>query len=58
MMADGLGARPSANALMPLRAIYRQTLACTRWRLDPTAGVQFPAVRGNRDAEKPCKSAT
>jgi integrase len=49
MMADGLGASTVRNALMPLRAIYRQALALDEVAVNPTAGVQLPAVRGKRE---------
>ena len=34
---------------MPLRAIYRQAIALDEVAVNPTAGVQLPAVRGKRD---------
>jgi integrase len=34
---------------MPLRAIYRQALALDEVALNPTSGVQLPAVRGKRE---------
>jgi len=37
------------NTLMPLRAIYRHALALDEVAVNPTAGVQLPAVRGTRD---------
>lgn len=49
MMADGVGASTVRNALMPLRAIYRQALALDEVAVNPTAGVQLPAVRGKRE---------
>jgi integrase len=49
MMADGLGASTVRNSLMPLRAIYRQALALDEVAVNPTAGVQLPAVRGKRE---------
>lgn len=53
MMADGLGASTIRNALMPLRAIYRQALALDEVAVNPTAGVQLPAVRGKRERIAP-----
>jgi integrase len=49
MMADGLGPSTVRNSLMPLRAIYRQALALDEVAVNPTAGVQLPAVRGKRE---------
>jgi integrase len=49
MMADGVGASTVRNSLMPLRAIYRQALALDEVAVNPTAGVQLPAVRGKRE---------
>jgi integrase len=49
MMADGLGASTVRNSLMPLRAIYRQALALDEVAVNPTTGVQLPAVRGKRE---------
>jgi integrase len=49
MLADDLGASTVRNALLPLRAIYRQALAPDEVAHNPTAGVQLPAVRGRRE---------
>ena len=49
MMADGLGPSTVRNSLMPLRAIYRQALALDEVAVNPTSGVQLPAVRGKRE---------
>ena len=49
MMNDGLGASTVCNSLMPLRAIYRQALALDEVAVNPTTGVQLPAVRGKRE---------
>jgi integrase len=49
LMADGLGASTVRNSLMPLRAIYRQALALDEVAVNPTTGVQLPAVRGKRE---------
>jgi integrase len=49
MMADGVGASTVRNSLLPLRAIYRQALALDEVAVNPTAGVQLPAVRGKRE---------
>ena len=49
MMADGLWPSTIRNALMPLRAIYRQALALDDVAVNPTSGVQLPSVRGRRE---------
>jgi integrase len=49
MMADGLEPSTVRNALMPLRAIYRQAVALDEVAVNPTTGVQLPAVRGKRE---------
>ena len=45
-MAEGLTASSIRNALLPLRAIYRHALALDEVAVNPTTGVQLPAVRG------------
>jgi integrase len=49
LMADGLSPSSIRNALMPLRAIYRHALALDEVAVNPTTGVQLPAVRGRRE---------
>jgi integrase len=49
MMSDDVGASTVRNSLMPLRAIYRQALALDEVAVNPTTGVQLPAVRGKRE---------
>jgi integrase len=49
MLAAGLNASTIRNSLLPLRAIYRQALALDEVAVNPTAGLQLPAVRGTRD---------
>ena len=59
MMAEG--AKPSTirNALMPLRAIYRYALTLDEVGVNPTTGVQLPAVRGRRERiASPTEAAT
>ena len=45
------GPRPSTirNTLMPLRAIYRRALARGEVAVNPTTGLELPAVAGRRD---------
>ena len=47
--ADGLDASTIRNILMPLRAIYRRALARGDVAVNPTTGIELPAVRGKRD---------
>lgn len=49
LVADGLSASTVTTALLPVRAIYRRSLARGEVSINPTAGVEMPAVRGGRD---------
>jgi integrase len=49
MLAEGLGASTIRNALMPLRAIFRRAVARGEVAVNPTSGIELPAVRGRRD---------
>ena len=49
MMAEGVGPSTIRNSLMPLRAMYRYALSLDEVAVNPTTGVQLPAVRGRRD---------
>ena len=53
MMADGLGPSTVRNSLMPLRAIYRQSLALDEVAVNPTSGVQLPAGRARSECSYP-----
>jgi integrase len=44
-----LDASTVRNALNPVRAIYRRAILLGRAGINPTAGLQLPAVRGRRD---------
>ena len=44
-----MGPSTIRNTLMPLRAIYRYALSLDEVAVNPTSGVQFPAVRGKRE---------
>lgn len=48
-MAQGVKPSTIRNALMPLRAIYRYALTLDEVGVNPTTGVQLPAVRGRRE---------
>ncbi len=48
-LADGLDASTIRNTLMPLRAIYRRALARGEVAVNPTSGLEPPAVEGRRD---------
>jgi integrase len=47
--AEGLDPSTIRNVLMPLRAIYRRALARGDVAVNPTTGIELPAVRGRRD---------
>jgi integrase len=47
--AEGLDASTVRNTLLPLRAIYRRALARDEVAINPTIGLELPAVRGRRD---------
>jgi len=49
MVVDGDGASTIRNALLPVRAIYRRALVRGDVALNPTTGLELPAVRGARD---------
>jgi len=48
-LKEGLTASTIRNTLMPLRAIYKRALALDEVAVNPTAGLQLPAVRGRRE---------
>ena len=49
MVVDGHGASTIRNALLPVRAIYRRALVRGDVAVNPTTGLELPAVRGTRD---------
>jgi integrase len=49
MPAESLNASTIRNALMPLRAIFRRADARGEVAVNPTSGIELPAVRGRRD---------
>jgi integrase len=49
MLAGGADPSTIRNALMPLRAIYRRAVSRGEVAINPTAGLELPAVRGRRD---------
>lgn len=49
LCADGLDASTVRNTLMPLRAIFRRTLARGDVAVNPTTGLELPAVEGSRE---------
>ncbi len=49
LLAQGLDPSTIRNAIMPLRVIYRRALARGDVAVNPTAGLELPAVRGKRD---------
>ena len=49
LLAEGLDPSTIRNTLMPLRAIYRRALTRGDVAVNPTTGLELPAVRGRRD---------
>jgi integrase len=49
LMADGHGASTIRNTLLPLRVIFRRALVRGEVAVNPTIGLELPAVRGRRD---------
>jgi integrase len=49
LLALGLNPSTIRNALMPLRAIYRRGFSRGEVAVNPTTGLELPAVRGRRD---------
>ena len=49
LLADGVDASTIRNTLMPLRAIFRRAVARGDVAVNPTTGLELPAVRGRRD---------
>jgi integrase len=49
MLAEGRDPSTIRNTLMPLRAICRRALTRGELTVNPTSGVELPAVRGTRD---------
>ncbi len=49
LLGDGLNPSTIQVALLPLRAIYRRALSRGELAVNPTTGLEMPAVRGGRD---------
>jgi integrase len=49
LCADGLDASTVRNTLMPLRVIFRRAVARGDLAVNPTTGLELPAVEGRRD---------
>jgi integrase len=49
LVASGLGASSIGVTLLPLRAIYKRAMAKGEVAVNPTTGLEMPAVRGGRD---------
>jgi integrase len=49
LYADGLDASTVRNTLMPLRALFRRAVARGDVAVNPTTGLELPAVEGSRD---------
>jgi integrase len=48
-LSHGLDPSTIRNTLMPLRALFRRALSRGEIAVNPTAGLELPAVRGRRD---------
>ncbi len=49
LRASGLSPSTVRNTMMPLRAIFRRLVARGELAINPTQGLELPAVRGRRD---------
>jgi integrase len=49
MLAEGRDPSTIRNALMPVRAVYRRAVGRGDVAVNPTTGLELPAVRGRRD---------
>lgn len=49
LLAEGLSASTIRNVVMPLRVIYRRALSRGDVAVNPTAGLELPAVRDRRE---------
>jgi integrase len=49
LVANGVDPSTVRNTLMPLRAIYRRAMARSEVAINPTTGLELPAVRSRRD---------
>jgi integrase len=49
LLAAGLDPSTIRNAIMPLRSIYRRAVRRGEVSVNPTTGLELPAVRGRRD---------
>ena len=49
LCADGLDPSTVRNTLMPLRAIFRRAVARGEVAVNPTSGLELPAMEGTRD---------
>src|SRR5437764_1190576 len=49
LVATGLSASTVGVTLLPLRAIYKRAIARGEIAVNPTTGLEMPAVRGGRD---------
>lgn len=56
-LADGLDPSTVRNHLMPLRVIFRRALARGEVGVNPTIGLELPAVEGKRDRIAPPEEA-
>lgn len=57
LCADGLDPSTVRNTLMPLRAIFRRAVARGEVAVNPTSGLELPAMEGTRDRIAPPREA-
>ena len=57
LLAEGLDPSTIQTTVMPLRAIYRRAVARGEMAVNPTTGLELPAVRGKRDRIAPPEEA-
>jgi integrase len=53
LQAEGLDPSTIRNTLMPVRAIFRRAVSRGEVAVNPTSGLELPAVRGRRDRVAP-----
>src|SRR5436309_12183064 len=53
LQAEGLDPSTIRNTLMPVRAIFRRAVSRGEVAVNPTGGLELPAVRGRRDRVAP-----
>lgn len=57
LLSEGLSASTIRNVIVPLRSIYRRAISRGEVAVNPTDGLELPAVRGRRDRIAPPNEA-